>query len=214
MQSQLIQVFRNSLGDINVPVYEYWQLRREKSQETFDDVVTQIIWAIFFINEILMLIVLLNFLIAIVSESYTYTNEIRVQFNYALKAELNQETFLQIKLFSLICPRLIKFEPFNVYTLEEEANKLPDDDDQFERIVDSFKNEMSSVHGRLDAFDRKFNDMGGKLDNICYYVKSIADSIERKQQNESQELDINENVDQMQSVNAGKMRDESRTIEM
>ena len=75
--AQLIQVFRNSIGDIGVPQYQYWLIREQKAEE--DEIAAIFIffiWVFFVANEILMLIVLLNFLIAIVSESYSRVNEI------------------------------------------------------------------------------------------------------------------------------------------
>ena len=62
-----IQNFRNSIGDINPPSADYW---------TGDNGETGLVgmaywgWCLFLLQEFFMLIILLNFLIAIISQSY------------------------------------------------------------------------------------------------------------------------------------------------
>ena len=68
-----LQVFRNSLGDISIPGYQYW-IAREEDSPIFSTSYIEIIWLLVFLNALMMLIVLLNFLIAIVSESYARVN--------------------------------------------------------------------------------------------------------------------------------------------
>ena len=80
-------------------------------------------------NELLMLIVLLNFLIAIVSESYARVTSVQERFCYSKKAEMNQETFLQIKLFKYLCPCFVKLQRFDVFIFEEELVELADSED-------------------------------------------------------------------------------------
>ena len=62
-----IQNFRNSIGDINPPSADKW---------TGENVETEVVgmaywgWCLFILQEFFMLIILLNFLIAIISQSY------------------------------------------------------------------------------------------------------------------------------------------------
>ena len=66
-------------------MYNYWNDRRDKDP-IMSDTFINIIWFIIYINSILMLIVLLNFLIAIVSESYAKVNEIKIKIRVWRKA--------------------------------------------------------------------------------------------------------------------------------
>jgi hypothetical protein len=65
-----LQVFRNSLGDINDPDYSYWGDENESISETTRSLYTAWVWIIFVSHEFFILVCLLNFLIAIVSQSY------------------------------------------------------------------------------------------------------------------------------------------------
>jgi hypothetical protein len=60
----LIQTFRNSIGDIDVPVYEAWFPELPDISDYF---LISLIWTFWFLNIVFNLIVLLNFLIAVTS---------------------------------------------------------------------------------------------------------------------------------------------------
>lgn len=61
-----IQVFRNSIGDIATPQFDYWDHFLESDSELRDTGVL-LIWLIWFFEILFMLVILLNFLIAIIS---------------------------------------------------------------------------------------------------------------------------------------------------
>ena len=75
LEINFIGVFRNSLGDIAIPGIEYWLTREQLEEEKlWSAFFIHFIWVIILLNTVLTLIVLLNFLIAIVSESYNRIN--------------------------------------------------------------------------------------------------------------------------------------------
>jgi len=75
LETNFIGVFRNSLGDIAIPGIEYWLVRKEMEEDKlWASFFIHFIWLIILFNTVLTLIVLLNFLIAIVSESYNRMN--------------------------------------------------------------------------------------------------------------------------------------------
>lgn len=109
------------------------------------------IWSCFMVNEILMLIVLLNFLIAIVSESYARVTSVKMRFSYINKAEMNQETFLQIKLLRYICPCLIKPKRFDTFIIEEELIiKDEHKQDVTDVVIKSLSKNLNSIESKLD----------------------------------------------------------------
>ena len=124
-----MQTFRNSLGDISVPKYEYWEKRVDKNYLVSNTYI-EIIWFVFFMNSIIMLVVLLNFLIAIVSESYERVNAMSMQFNYILKAELNIETLLLKQGFLKLLPCLDKMKSFEIFMKMQEAKDYHNDEDE------------------------------------------------------------------------------------
>ena len=86
--------FRDALGDISAPNYKYW-CNKDKCNYT----AVYLIQVIFFIEMIYMVIVLLNFLIAIISQSYEKVMNFSIMYTYQNKVELNKEyTMLKSRL--------------------------------------------------------------------------------------------------------------------
>ena len=66
---QFIQTYRNSIGDIAPPDYAFWSdMRLEHPHIAYFGCAGA--WFIWFMNQFIVLIMLLNFLIAIISQSY------------------------------------------------------------------------------------------------------------------------------------------------
>jgi hypothetical protein len=64
----VIQAYRNSIGDLAPPEHATWDSLDISDHSK--NIMKLIIWAIWFLNQWIVLICLLNFLIAIVSQSY------------------------------------------------------------------------------------------------------------------------------------------------
>ena len=64
-----IQIFRTSIGDLQPPQYPYWEEVYRKEPETAQSYIT-LIWAVFMAHVFLFVILLLNFLLAIISTAY------------------------------------------------------------------------------------------------------------------------------------------------
>ena len=95
-----VNVFRNSLGDIAHPVYQYWAEEYFKKDATHSYVLITLIWVLMVVNQLVMQVVLFNFLIAIVSESYYKVQALRHINLFDHKSELNHEWFLTYKFFT------------------------------------------------------------------------------------------------------------------
>ena len=65
----MILIFRNSLGDATLPDTTYWQQFLNTNSATAELMIV-VAWIIYLINMFFLMIVMLNFLIAIVSQSY------------------------------------------------------------------------------------------------------------------------------------------------
>lgn len=113
-------MFRNSLGDIAIPGIQYWLTRSDENEEdeNWSFFFIHFIWVIILVNTVLTLIVLLNFLIAIVSESYNRMNSMKIKFNYQRKAELNRETILIIHNFMKVCVCCKKQREHELFVIE------------------------------------------------------------------------------------------------
>lgn len=94
--------FRNALGDIQIAAYSKYTDPKLHGDRHLAYVMVVLIWVYWFANIGLMLIILMNFLIAVISESYTTVSEGKVKFQYKDKAEMNLECQ---QLLSLISPQ-------------------------------------------------------------------------------------------------------------
>lgn len=99
-------IWENSIGNINPPTYQFWMntLKNadiEPFQKTGALTVIYIIWLMWFANQALILIVLLNFLIAVVSQSYENVMNSATQFKYAQRCELIREAAVINKTFPI-----------------------------------------------------------------------------------------------------------------
>lgn len=68
--SQLIKIFRNSIGDISAVKLNSWSDESLDGNFVLSHLATAIVWSFWFINVFTMTIVLLNFVIAEVSNTY------------------------------------------------------------------------------------------------------------------------------------------------
>jgi hypothetical protein len=64
-----LQAFRNSIGDLAPPSYEYWEEMKSKGK-TSALVMIYMIWGFWLFQIVSFTILLLNFLIAVISQSY------------------------------------------------------------------------------------------------------------------------------------------------
>jgi hypothetical protein len=106
----VIESYRNSIGDISPPGYRYWTDRLDEltvtnstyshhelvlaqhvASTTAPHLMIGVIWAIWIFNQFLMLIILLNFLIAIISQSYDAVMAKATNNVYAQRCRLNRD---------------------------------------------------------------------------------------------------------------------------
>ena len=77
--------FENALGWINNPELDFWQNQnRNKFIETG-------IWFIWFFNQLLLLIIMMNFLISLVTTVFQDVMSKKLEIEYELKCKLNRE---------------------------------------------------------------------------------------------------------------------------
>jgi len=90
-------MFRNSIGDIAEVNYGVWSLSQEETQRqgyfSQHNMAVLAIWTFWFMNMFIMLIVILNFLVAEVSETYDKVKSSGKTFLYLSKAGVNKIAF-------------------------------------------------------------------------------------------------------------------------
>lgn len=86
----VIVIMRNSIGDEQMPTYDFWA-NRIGSDPVLANTMIGYAWVLWFMQAFFMLIILLNFLIAIVSQSYDSVIASQMQVNYQTKCDQNIE---------------------------------------------------------------------------------------------------------------------------
>lgn len=90
----IMQNLRNSIGDLAPPHYNYWENRFEAGDNMNSQLMILLIWFTWFVEMYVMLIILTNFLIALVSQIYEQIMNEKMLTVYRAKSHLNQE-FMQ-----------------------------------------------------------------------------------------------------------------------
>lgn len=91
-------------------------------------------WGGWFFNQLICLIILLNFLIAVISQGYDMVIAESVVDKYLTRAELNLEFFILLKAFGQI-------KKFNILILQMERDS-EEKTDQFLGFVQTIKNSI------------------------------------------------------------------------
>lgn len=86
-----IQVFRNSIGDLATPQYQFWVDQSAKHSFISGSMIL-IAWTVWVLETFFVLIVLLNFMIAIVSQSYEEVMSKRMVHKYLHIADMNTQS--------------------------------------------------------------------------------------------------------------------------
>lgn len=95
-----MQAYRNSIGDLAAPQYSTWQKEAESSPQT-SWMVIYAIWFMWLLNQYLVLIILLNFLIAVISTSYETVMEEQLIHTYNARTAFNRECRLILSALGL-----------------------------------------------------------------------------------------------------------------
>ena len=97
-----IQTYRNTVGDDAPPIYPYWDA--QSNTPYCSDFMRFMIWTIWMANSLLLMMILLNFLIAILCYSFEDVNNAATQYEYKAKAAMNVDTMLLQKVMGNLNP--------------------------------------------------------------------------------------------------------------
>jgi hypothetical protein len=146
-----LQTFRTSIGELGMPVYK----KLVKKTGIFKTINVILIWVVWFVQTFFMLIVMLNFLIAVITSNYEKVKSEQAIIAYLNKASLNAETYMILKCFK-------DLPEYRCIVLQKS------------RLSDSTKDEMDKRFDELKKFIGKKNlqlvfkheKMGNKIDKI------------------------------------------------
>ena len=160
-----IESFENSIGNINNPNYLKLTVGKDLSQ-FMANIQLFTIWTVWFLNQYVILVVMLNFLISVISDTYAGVQERSKMHLYRYRSQLNIE-FLEIRdLF--FAPKQISCL-INV-TSNETYNVEPEQIEEFQVEVDKIiRNNHSETKERIDKMEenitQKMDERMMKMEN-------------------------------------------------
>ena len=92
----ILYTLRNAIGDFTTPNYDIWLFGNGKdSQYTLEGraIMIYIIWIVWFLNGLVQVIMLLNFLIAVISQTYESVVSQQIIYTFTDRAEINLKYF-------------------------------------------------------------------------------------------------------------------------
>ena len=99
-----LQTYRNSIGDIAAPDYSFWTTRGAAGELYSSRIMVFFVWLLWFANQFFVLIILLNFLIAIISQKYEQVMAQSIVHKYEHKIDMNRSYCLVTKAFGKLKP--------------------------------------------------------------------------------------------------------------
>ena len=84
--------FENSLGNISTPSMGF--LKSESPRDFIEKIRVSLVYTFWFIMQITLLVILLNFVIALISQHYEDVMNRRVMWNYIMKHDCNSEYYV------------------------------------------------------------------------------------------------------------------------
>jgi len=90
----LLQSFENSIGNIQAPNYP--EFKGKDLNSFLKGVQIFLIWFVWFANQYIILVIMLNFLISVISDTYVKITELSKMHTYRYRSQLNIE-FLSIR---------------------------------------------------------------------------------------------------------------------
>ena len=93
-----LTVWRNSVGKLGAP--NYVKLAKQDTSIIMP-ISVGIIWAIYFVQILFMLVIGLNFMIAIIESTFSSVNDDKMSYLYRNKAEMNLESFEILQYFPM-----------------------------------------------------------------------------------------------------------------
>ena len=103
MVQYILMTYSNSIGDIKGLDYNYWLQKQDGQEITYPQqvVIQVVVWSIWFVNQLINMIILLNFLIAVISEVHADVTAERQMHSFRYMAQLNREVYQLKKFFKL-----------------------------------------------------------------------------------------------------------------
>lgn len=166
--TSLLWVFRCSIGDVAHPSFAHWTEVYDKDQARSGTMIT-VVWAVMIYNQLALQVVLFNFLIAIVTDSYIKVMQQRMVNSFNHKADLINEYFLTRKFIHNFFCKIEK--PFDILFVMSPDEYEPDQVSDWTTFFKNFRHHI---------FTELKKDKEDILDYVEVKLKSLASQMNLK----------------------------------
>lgn len=211
-----IQTWKNSFGDFGSPKYVQWEsllTERDATSTFWPRLYIDLIWFVYIVNQLFIAVVLVNFLIAMVTQQYEKVMQQRLKNEFMHKSQLNLEQSLHEMLFYKCQKRRQhEFNSLIIFSQSEAAQMQDGDDDEWNGFVDAIKkifnvyfqvlaehishSEKSGVE-RQSQIQSRIEGQASDIQDIRQGQLKLKSSVEGIKDNVN---DIKSNVDRMATV--------------
>lgn len=132
-----------------------------------------LIWSIWFLTQYFALVIMLNFLISVITDTYTSVTERRVMHSYRFRNELNIE-YLKLKdrfLWMLSNPTVNHC--MLLVTSNDDYNTTLDDDDVKSDIINSISNSKKETQSKISNLNDRMSDLETAVEDIKSFVTEM-----------------------------------------
>jgi len=138
-----------------------------------------LIWLIWFIQTFTMLVIMLNFLIAVITSTYDRLNNYQRIISYQQKATLNDEVFQLMKVFKNFWFVDMPSYKIVVFSTSKEASTLEDNEieDQLEKLKRLIDKEFSKIEEINHKVDEKINTVQASQKGLVDKLKAQFEHI-------------------------------------
>jgi hypothetical protein len=173
-----IQSFENAIGNIHHPKYTVMKHHDDVNLSVFwEGVQVLMIWTTWFLNQYTILVIMLNFLIAVINDTYVEEQNVEKMRTYQYRNELNIE-YLLIRNFFLKAKTITCV----LYATDKELYKV--DSQEMEDFSDEIKKTIEKsneeTREKVDQSLQAVSDINERMTSLETLMKDMKSMMEKK----------------------------------
>jgi len=150
-QKTILQTFRTSIGELAMPTYHGIIKANKMNPSMFYNINVYLIWGMYCVQTFFMLVIMLNFLIAVITNTYDRVSNYQKVISFKNKADLNEECYMLINIFKKLKEYKIIVFSTSKEAIKLENNDLDDSIGIFKRNLSKNTREVLEGHDKLRA---------------------------------------------------------------
>ena len=159
--------FENGIGNISPPTVEVWYSKDSQSYSA--GLLIFFIYAYWIMSQFILLIVLLNFVIALISGVYESVMDFKIIYEFKQKQELNAESDRFYKFLAYLRSFGKDQEPVDQVFLINGIQEQ-EDNDEYIGMIQTFKKIIkesdANVEAKIENVNAKVEDVNAKVDGL------------------------------------------------